>query len=687
MTAVRGSTIAGVALLAFCLPALSAAQTPTAPGTNRHAAAAGDRELGPQPDDPQAGEIVGMGLEELLFVEISVACAEPRTVRDAPAVVTVVTREEIQESGARDLIDALRLVSGFDFGMDVWGVIGVGFRGDWGQEAKIMLAVDGLVLNELMYGNLAFGNHIPVDAIERIEIIRGPGSVIHGNFAELGVINVVTTIGAERPGLSGSLVTGTFEDGYARANLGASYGIMMGSESYLGISVFGATAQPSTRTYTDIFGDSFDMEGNHDARTLDLGLHYRRGPMHAQFYYDGFRTTFRDGYDAILPASIGADFTSYLGDVSWTLTPRPDVAITPALKVKVQQPWRSTDVPSDDFAYYDPTAQQYGASLKVNWATSSTFSLLAGGEFDREGARYGDEMPYFFPNDEKSVHFQRYALFAEGYLKTAPAQVTLGLRVEGHSDYNSAVTPRVGITRTFGDTHVKLIYNRSFRAPSIEQISFGQDVQTEEADVYEMEIGHRFGDTAYLGANLFDIHMHRPIFYFYDTVNEIDTFRNLHDLGSRGIELEGRLHGRAGRLTARYSFYAATDKDAGYYTAPGDEDLFLAFPAHKFTMSATLPLASALSLNPSLIWTSARYAYDHYDSEAEIPLASKLSPEAVTHVYLLYKGLFGSPVDVGLGVYDLFAAQHDFVQPYNGQHAPLPGPGREFLLKVGLGLD
>jgi len=638
-------------------------------------------------DDPGTRDIISMGLEQLLFVEILAAAAEPRSVRDAPAVVTVVTREEIRRSGARDLVDVLRLVSGFDFGIDIWGVIGVGFRGHWGQEAKIMLAVDGLVLNEQMYGNLAFGNHIPIDAIERIEIVRGPGSVIHGNFAELGVINVVTRIGAERTGLRGSLATGTFEDSYSRANLGASYGRVLGNDTYLGVSAFGAAGRQSARQYTDIFGDSFDMGEDHDLRAANLGLHYRRGPLRAQFYYDGYWTTFRDGYDAILPNAIDTDFTSYLGNVSYTFAPRANVTVTPTLKAKLQRPWQSLDPAPEDFLYYDPTAHQYGASLKVNWEVSRGFSALLGGEYDREGARYGDKMPYFFSNGKQSIEFGRHAFFTEGYVKTAAANVTVGLRVEDHSEYNSAVTPRIGITRAFGATHAKLIYNRSFRAPSIEQISFGQDLETEEADVYELELGHQFGCTAYLGANLYEIKVHRPIFYFYDTEIEIDTFRNLDDLGSRGVELEGRLHGRAGQLTARYSHYVATDKDTNYYAAPGDEDLFLAFPAHKFTLSATLRLTRALSVNPALIWTSARYAYDRFDTEAEVPLASRLRPEALTNLYLLYEGLCGSKVDLGFGVYDLFATHHDFIQPYNGWHAPLPGPGREFLLKVNVELQ
>ena len=101
---------------------------------------------------------------------------KPTVQSEAPAVVTIITREDITLSGARDLIDALRMVPGFDFGVDIWNVVGAGFRGLWGQEGKILLTVDGMGFNEYMYGNIPFGNHFPLELVEKIEIIRGPGS-------------------------------------------------------------------------------------------------------------------------------------------------------------------------------------------------------------------------------------------------------------------------------------------------------------------------------------------------------------------------------------------------------------------------------------------------------------------------------------------------------------------------------
>ncbi len=131
-------------------------------------------------------------LELLLDAKVDVATRTSKSMRETPAVVTLVTRDEIAASGARTLADVLMTVPGFGFGVDVGQVVGVGFRGNWGHEGKVLLRIDGLELNETLYSTLQFGNHFPVDEIERVEIIRGPGSVIYGGYAELAVINVVS---------------------------------------------------------------------------------------------------------------------------------------------------------------------------------------------------------------------------------------------------------------------------------------------------------------------------------------------------------------------------------------------------------------------------------------------------------------------------------------------------------------
>ena len=79
--------------------------------------------------------------------ETTVASVRPATLRDSPGILTLLSREEILASGARDLLDVLQLVPGFAPAVDVEGAVDVGFRGVWGHEGKILLLLDGQEMN------------------------------------------------------------------------------------------------------------------------------------------------------------------------------------------------------------------------------------------------------------------------------------------------------------------------------------------------------------------------------------------------------------------------------------------------------------------------------------------------------------------------------------------------------------
>lgn len=138
-----------------------------------------------------------MSLEDLMDVEVEVATETKQSLREAPGIVTVITDKDIKRIGARDLKDILDSVPGFTFGQDVLGVVSTINRGIWAQEGRVLILMDGVEMNEVSYGSIQLTNHFPAEQIKKIEIIRGPGSVVYGGFAELGLIlllRVVSTL-------------------------------------------------------------------------------------------------------------------------------------------------------------------------------------------------------------------------------------------------------------------------------------------------------------------------------------------------------------------------------------------------------------------------------------------------------------------------------------------------------------
>ncbi|GLI38538.1 TonB-dependent receptor plug domain-containing protein [Geobacter hydrogenophilus] len=631
----------------------------------------------------------GLSLDDLLKMEVTVASAKPALPSEAPAVVSVITREEIELSGARDLVDVLRMVPGFEFGGDIWNTVVIGFRGIVAQNARAKLTIDGMSLNDLLYGNVPFGSHFPVEQIERIEIIRGPGSAMYGNFAELAVINVITKVGAEVPGVQASSTTGLFDRGFARQNLTAKYGANVGENGYFGISLFGELAQRSAGTYTDQSGNQWDMRNDSDLQTGSVGLKYRQGNLDARFLYDNHLITHRDGYGSVLPYDYRVRFTSALGQVSYQAQITDNLRLTPLFEATIQQPWRNTGVPVSDATYYDPTVQKYGLKLRADWDLSNWASTLFGADYEWEYARYGGNEPsrkYLFPNGEQSIDFSRYAFYNEWLLKTSLVNITAGVRLEKHSEYDPSVVPRLSLARSFGDTTVKAIYNRAFRAPTIEQTSAalktGNKLKTETADVLELEASHRFDSRNHVTVNLFDIRMNHPINYYYDFVNSLDAYKNEGRIGTQGVEAEYQFRDDWGHLALRYSYYRATKTGSDLFRVPGHDDVFLAFPAHKVTLDAGYKVTRNLNLNTTLVFVGDRYGFDRTNPDTGEPEVSRHDPELVANLYLLYRNAFWKGVDVGLGVFDLFGANHEFIQPYNGGHAPLPGPGREYVLRI-----
>src|SRR4051812_788420 len=81
-------------------------------------------------ENPDSSTFYNLSIEELLNVEISVASKKALTLRESPGIVTLITQDEIRNSGAHDLMEVLSMVPGLYFGVDVEGVVGIGVRGN-----------------------------------------------------------------------------------------------------------------------------------------------------------------------------------------------------------------------------------------------------------------------------------------------------------------------------------------------------------------------------------------------------------------------------------------------------------------------------------------------------------------------------------------------------------------------------
>lgn len=150
--------------------------------------------LGAHAQDSQSRvkQLIAMDLGELL--NINIATGTPKELAEAPAVVSVITEEDIKATGARTLAEALDSVPGLYVStarfrlQKVFSVRGI--QTDLTPQTLVLL--DGNKISQLSQGSTPASFRYPVHAIERIEVIRGPGSAVYGADAFSGVINVIT---------------------------------------------------------------------------------------------------------------------------------------------------------------------------------------------------------------------------------------------------------------------------------------------------------------------------------------------------------------------------------------------------------------------------------------------------------------------------------------------------------------
>ncbi len=154
------------------------------------------------------GSILGLSMEDLLNVEVTSVSKRPQSLQDASAAIFVITAEDLHRLGVTNIPDALRLVPGIQVGRidsNKWAVTSRGFNGRFGN--KLLVLIDGRNVYTTSFSGVYWEVQDPLlEDIDRIEIIRGPGSTLWGANAVNGVINIITKHAADTQG--GLIVAG-----------------------------------------------------------------------------------------------------------------------------------------------------------------------------------------------------------------------------------------------------------------------------------------------------------------------------------------------------------------------------------------------------------------------------------------------------------------------------------------------
>ena len=173
--------------------------------------------------EPSMDDLLSMSLEELLNLEVSVGNIAGSKSMDLPLSVTTITSEQIELSGAKNLLDLINIyVPGATFWRAQTAPL-VGMRGIISdRNVKMLLILNGILLNQKAHGGVVTElENWEMEDFEKVEIIRGPGSVTYGSGAIAGVINITTKSAGSIDGLK---VMANYVSEYNSKGLSASYG-------------------------------------------------------------------------------------------------------------------------------------------------------------------------------------------------------------------------------------------------------------------------------------------------------------------------------------------------------------------------------------------------------------------------------------------------------------------------------
>src|SRR6266852_2273699 len=197
-----------------------------------------------------SNDLTQESIENLMNMEVTSVSKKEQKLSQVAAAIFVITQEDIRHSGATNIPDLLRMVPGLDVAQinaNTWAISARGFNFQFAS--KLLVLIDGRAVYTPLFGGVNWDTQeVPIEDIERIEVIRGPGGAVWGANAVNGVINIITKKATDTPGMLLAGGGGTQAEGFGTVQYG---GKITGSTSY---RIF--TSYQSNNHFPDLNGQN-----------------------------------------------------------------------------------------------------------------------------------------------------------------------------------------------------------------------------------------------------------------------------------------------------------------------------------------------------------------------------------------------------------------------------------------------
>lgn len=663
-------------------------------GTNR-AVTTTDNGTGATPSDNgtnEAQDLTQMPIEQLMQLqvpEVESASKFEQKATEAPANATVITSDEIRKYGWRTLGDLLESVPGFyisnDHDYDYAGVSGVNL-GD--ANNRILLLVNGHRINNDLDDSAQVDTSfiLDVDLIDRVEIIRGPGSVLYGNNAFFAVINVITRQGKQINGVEGSGTYGSYNEGSGRVTVGGQFTNTV--QFLLSGTIYNNNGIP------DLYFPQFQAWNNGMAHHMDAD--------NFQSFFGSIRYldfTLEGGYinrqkinpTAVEPSSFNdprlqsLDDRSYvtlkyshqfaggwevLGDVYYDQSdeelgyPLPPPDMLP--------PSAPPGAPAFELQQVQETGQWAGMEAQVNKKIFDKDTLTFGGEYRNDFEQNLSIYDNGMLGQMLQTNRQNFGIFGQADVAVLDnLRLNAGVRYDEYGTYTPDWSPRAAlIYNPWEQSTFKFVYGTAFRDPNILELALAvnPNVQVKPEKISSYEFIYEQGINRFLRSSIMG---------YYNRMNDLIGLEasGYGNFDAETIGFEPAIEAKWRDVSARLSYSLQRTQNPG--TGAGLADS----PENMIKLNVSAPLyKDQLFAGLEVQYTS--------QSKTEIDNLGNITPGpnspgfTVVNLTIFSHDLFIKNLELSASVYNLLNTK--YYEPASNFHLEpyIPQDGINFRLKA-----
>jgi outer membrane cobalamin receptor len=426
--------------------------------------------------------LLDLGLEELMQIQIISAPGFSSDPKDIPSAVTIINAADIRLYGWQTLADILNTLPGFsitnDYTYSYAAVRGLAVSGDW--RSRMQILINGISLNENIYDSITIDTAFPINLaeIDHIEIIRGPSASVYGSNSMFGVVNIVTRSGNDIQGVELSSLQGSGRFQRQSALWGHTLGeadLMIAGSIFdadgrtLTFNELAEAGQPSTATAIDAEeGYNFTTRLLYQNWRFSLYLASREKTIPT----GSFGTLFND------PNHFERD-TNRLAEVGY-------------LVKSVRSFSWDTRINYGNYKYDGQFPYDYDSDYVLNqddsdgswWSVESAITTKAGPNHNLiTGFSYKDnyrqnlrnyDLGFSCTEDtdhscfESITSSENISVYLQDEIQLPQnTRLTLGWRLDKTTEQNTRQSPRVGLVHTFGKWgSIKYLFTEAYRNPN-----------------------------------------------------------------------------------------------------------------------------------------------------------------------------------------------------------------------------